>query len=232
MLWNMAWCDNTRREILRITGFSELRPSSGIPETRKHFGNYICVRPVVRGRHSLGSLWEELTTITGQPLSESELLYGCRFTASQFFLATSPLRFTTSNFIFQLNTCGYNPYVTSCLSRGWAYRLQLLLGLASTVILRSKSRTTHDHILLSQIRHSPNLEDRVPVFICPRHWVPVSSPPTARRAPVEVFDAASTRHCQLPYNYLITWDQANSQGDKRKICNKNYDKACTCVGLG
>jgi hypothetical protein len=30
-------------------------------------------------------------------------------------------------------------------------RLQLLLGLASAVILRSESRVTHDHILLSQI---------------------------------------------------------------------------------
>jgi hypothetical protein len=29
----------------------------------------------------------------------------------------------------------------------------------------------------------------------PRHWVPFSSPPTARRAAMEVFDAASTRAC-------------------------------------
>jgi hypothetical protein len=40
--------------------------------------------------------------------SESELLYDWRFTANQFVLATSPLRLTTSNFIFQLNTCGYS----------------------------------------------------------------------------------------------------------------------------
>jgi hypothetical protein len=37
-------------------------------------------------------------------------------------------------------------------------RLQLLLGLASVVILGSESRETRDHILLSQIRDSPNLE--------------------------------------------------------------------------
>jgi hypothetical protein len=37
----------------------------------------------------------------------SELLYDWRFTASQFVLATRPLGLTTSNFIFQLNTCGY-----------------------------------------------------------------------------------------------------------------------------
>jgi hypothetical protein len=86
-------------------------------------------------------------------------------------LAPSPLRLTTSNFIFQLNPCYYSPYVTSCLTRGWARRLQLLLGLASAVILRSESRGTHDHILLSQIRDSPNLEGQVPVFMFPSHRV-------------------------------------------------------------
>jgi hypothetical protein len=49
--------------------------------------------------------------------------------------------------------------------RGWASLLQLLLTLASAVILRSESRGTHDHILLSQIQDSPNLEGQVPVFI-------------------------------------------------------------------
>jgi hypothetical protein len=43
--------------------------------------------------------------------------------------------------------------------------LQLLLVFASIVILLSESRGTHDHILLSQIRDSPNLEGQVPVFI-------------------------------------------------------------------
>jgi hypothetical protein len=38
----------------------------------------------------------------------------------------------------------------------------MLLVLASAVILRSE---THDHILLSHIRGSPNLEGQVPVFI-------------------------------------------------------------------
>jgi hypothetical protein len=44
--------------------------------------------------------------------SESELFYDWRF-----FLAPSPLRPKTSIF-FQLNTCGYSPYVTSSLSKG------------------------------------------------------------------------------------------------------------------
>jgi hypothetical protein len=98
------------------------------------------------------------TALQSESESESELLYDWRFTVNQFVLATSPLRLTTCNFIFQLNTCGYSPYVTSFLTTEWVWRLQLLLVLASAVILRSESRGTHDHILLSQIRDSPNLE--------------------------------------------------------------------------
>jgi hypothetical protein len=93
--------------------------------------------------------------------SESEFLYDWRFTTNQFVLVTSPLRLTTSNFFFQLNTCGYGPYVTSSLRRRWVCHLQLLLGLASAFILRSESHGTHDHILLSQIRDFPNLEGQV-----------------------------------------------------------------------
>jgi hypothetical protein len=81
-------------------------------------------------------------------------------------------------------------------------RLQLLLGLASAVIRGSESRGIRDHILLSQIRDSPILEGQVAVFMSPRNrvaqlhprlWDTFSSPPTIRRATVEVFDPASTR---------------------------------------
>jgi hypothetical protein len=82
-------------------------------------------------------------------------------------LGDNPLRLTTSNFIFQLNTCGHSPYVTSSLTRGRVCHLQLLLVLASAVILRSESLGTQDHILLPKIRDSPNLEGRIPVFIPP-----------------------------------------------------------------
>jgi hypothetical protein len=108
---------------------------------------------------------------------------------------------TTRIFIFQLNTCGYNPYVTSSLTSGWVCRLQLLLVLASAVFLRSESRGIHDHTLLSQIRYSPNPEGQAPLFISPRnrvallyprHWVLFSSSPTTPRATVEAFDPAST----------------------------------------
>jgi hypothetical protein len=85
--------------------------------------------------------------------SESETLYDWRFTVNQFVSAPSPLRLTTSIF-FQLNTFDYSPYITSSLTKGWVCRLQLLLALASAVILGSESRRTHDHILLSQTRDS------------------------------------------------------------------------------
>jgi hypothetical protein len=65
-------------------------------------------------------------------------------------------------FFFQLKTCVFSPYVTSSLTRGWVCRLKLLLALASG---------TCDHILLSQIRDSPNLEGQVPVFISPSNRV-------------------------------------------------------------
>jgi hypothetical protein len=117
-----------------------------------------------------------LSTLSRNSEPESDLLYDWRFTANQFVLATSPLRLTTRNFIFQLNTCSYNPYVTSSLMRGRVCRLQLLLGLASTVILRSESRGTHDQILLSHIQDSPNLVGHVPVFISPRNWVALFYP--------------------------------------------------------
>jgi hypothetical protein len=87
-------------------------------------------------------------------------------------LVISPLRFTSSNcFFFQLNTCVHSPYVTPSLTRGWVCRLQLLLDLASTVILGSESHRTHDHISLSQIRDSSNLEGQVPEFISPKNRV-------------------------------------------------------------
>jgi hypothetical protein len=74
-------------------------------------------------------------------------------------------------FFFQLNTCRYSPYVTSSLTRGWVCSLQLLLALAGAVILRFKSCGTHDHILLSQILDSLNLEGQVPVCIQLSDWV-------------------------------------------------------------
>jgi hypothetical protein len=82
---------------------------------------------------------------------------------------------------------------------GWVCRLQLLLVLASAVILGSESCWTHNRIILSQIGDSPNLESQVPVFISPQNRVArlypkalrsFPSPPTTRRATVDVFEPA------------------------------------------
>jgi hypothetical protein len=70
--------------------------------------------------------------------SQNQLSYDWCFTAKQFVLAPGPLRPTTS--FFQLNTYGYSPYVTSSLTRVWVCCLQLLLALASAIILGSESR--------------------------------------------------------------------------------------------
>jgi hypothetical protein len=85
------------------------------------------------------------------------------------------------------------------LTRERVCRLQLLLVLASAVIIGSESHGTRDHIFLSQIRDSLNLEGQVPVHIsprnrvaqlCPRHWLLFLSPLTTHRATVEVFEPA------------------------------------------
>jgi hypothetical protein len=51
----------------------------------------------------------------------------------------------------------------------WICHLQLLRVLASAVILGFEFRGTRDHILLSQIWDSHNLEGQVPIFISPRN---------------------------------------------------------------
>jgi hypothetical protein len=113
---------------------------------------------------------------------------------------TSPLRLTTDNF-FLLNTWFHSPYVASSLTRGWVCRLQLLLALASAVILGSASCGTW-HFTASDLRLPQTWRARSPYLYLPgtgwpsytpRHWAPFSSPPTTRRATVEVFDRASTR---------------------------------------
>jgi hypothetical protein len=88
-----------------------------------------------------------------------------------------------------MNTSVYNPYLTSSLTRRYVCRLQLLLVLASAVILWSESRLTRDHILLSQIRDSPNLEGQVPVFISPRNRVAQLYPQTLGSLFVASYDS-------------------------------------------
>jgi hypothetical protein len=91
-------------------------------------------------------------------------------------LGDKPLKTHNWQFFFQLNTCFNSPYVTSSLMRGWICPFQLLLALARTVVLRSESHGTHDHILLSQIQDSLNLEGQVPVYIPQEQGGPVMPP--------------------------------------------------------
>jgi hypothetical protein len=93
-------------------------------------------------------------------------------------LGAKPLETHDQYFFFQLNTCCYSPYVTSPLTTGWVCGLQLVLGLARAVILGSKSRWTHDHILLSQIPDFPNLKDQVPYLYPHEQGDPVIPPGT------------------------------------------------------
>jgi hypothetical protein len=85
------------------------------------------------------------------------------------------------------------------LMTGRVCHLQLLLVLASSVILWSESRWTHSYILLSLVRDSPNLEDQVHISVSPRDRVTQLCPQTlgslfaASYASVEVFEPASTR---------------------------------------
>jgi hypothetical protein len=137
------------------------------------------------------------------------------------------------DFFFQLNTCSHSPYVTSSLMRGWVCRLQLLLALASAFILRSESlasafilrsesHRTHDHLLLSQIRDSSNLEPRSPYLhppgtgwtsYTPQHWGPFPLPFTSHnRATVEVIWTSSTPwRASLPCLDTLIWGGLNTK---------------------
>jgi hypothetical protein len=105
-------------------------------------------------------------------------------------LGDKPLETHDQNFFSQQNTCDYRP-----LTRRWVCCLQLLLVLASAVILGFESRENHDHISLSQTQDFPNLEGQVPVFISYRNRVAQLYPqelgslfvaPTTRSATLEV----------------------------------------------
>jgi hypothetical protein len=128
-------------------------------------------------RMTLTQLYRPFTTIdtfeqqevlgrTNCLLSESELLYDCSIPPISSSWRQAPWY---DQHFSQPNIWFYSLYVTSSLTRGWIFSLQLPLTLASTVILRFDSLGTRNHILLSQIRDSTNLEGQVPVFICPRN---------------------------------------------------------------
>jgi hypothetical protein len=77
--------------------------------------------------------FEQLAHRASPAKSKSELLYHWRFTASQFILASSPLRLMTRDF-FPLRPCS-STYVTSSRTRRCVCLLRILLGLSSSVLL-------------------------------------------------------------------------------------------------
>jgi hypothetical protein len=85
------------------------------------------------------------------------------------------------------------------LTKGRVCHLQLLLVLASAVILRSESRGTRDNIY------------------CPRFEISISSPPSTRRATVEVFDPASTRENTVLY--ILIFYAFRQQTWRQKVLN-------------
>jgi hypothetical protein len=155
-----------------------------------------------------GSILTCLLLIWIQSQSESELLYNWRFTTYQFILATSPLRLTTRNFFFQLNTCSHSPYVTSSLMRGWV----CWPSPAQSFSGPSPAGLTITFYCL-RFKIPPTWRARSPYLYTPgtawpsynpTHWVPFSSPPTTRRAMVEVSDPVSTwEHPDLWLNSVL-----------------------------
>jgi hypothetical protein len=106
-------------------------------------------------------------------------------------LATSPLRLTTNNFIFQLNTCGYSPYVNPLWRDDGSVVYNCCWSSpAKTFSGRSPAGLTTTFYRLVPVFISPR--NRWPGYI-PRQWFPFSSPPMTGRATVEVFDPTSTR---------------------------------------
>jgi hypothetical protein len=124
-----------------------------------------------------------------------ELIYDWRFTASQFFLATTPWDsrrdfFPPNEHLRSLSLCN----IPSDERMGMSFTI------AAHQRSHSQVRVLRDswpHFTASDSRLS-----QVPYFYAPgtgcpgytpRHWVPFSSPPTTRRATVEVFDPCSAR---------------------------------------
>jgi hypothetical protein len=155
--------------------------------------------------------------------SESELLYDRRFTANQFVLETSPSQ--VSQPIMFFSNCTLAVIV---LTRGWVCRLQLLLALASAVILRSVSHGTHDHILLCQIRGSHSLDGQVTIFISSRNWVTQLYPKALGPPFVASYDSQGYGECIRPAwcpRYITTL-----RGPRRKHRFQQFLYCCMRIG--
>jgi hypothetical protein len=115
--------------------------------------------------------------------SKSKFCYDWRSVGQSVLMSSTHLGLAT-RFLLLSESCGFVD-----VGRGLFCRLQLLLVLARAVILGPASRGTRDHILLSQIRESPNLEGEVPVFISFRNRVAQLYPQTLGSVFVASYDS-------------------------------------------
>jgi hypothetical protein len=131
--------------------------------------------------------------------------------------------------------------VASSQTIGRLCRLKFLLALAGLVTVGSESLGTHDHILMSQIRDSPNLEGQVPVFI-PRRKVSQLCLKALGSLLVASYvsqgDGGGIRTrlhtdniCQYNYSYKTPETRPCQWDITRKMCNKIYDKLCADLKL-
>jgi hypothetical protein len=149
------------------------------------------------------NFWKTVQCHVPDDKSQSKSFWQLAVYRQSVCIGDKSLETRNSNFIFQLKTCDYSPYVRSSLMRGLVCRLQLLCPLFTAVIRRSESRRTQDHIFYSLRSETSPTWRAVSLYLYPpvtgwpfyttRHWVPVSSPPTICWAMVEVFDPASAQ---------------------------------------
>jgi hypothetical protein len=97
-----------------------------------------------------------LTDSESDTVSQSELLYDWRLTASNFVLAPNPLWLKIRDFFVQLNPCGHNPYVTSSLTKSKSKSLYDWQFTANQFVLASSllSPTTRIFFLLNPCGNS------------------------------------------------------------------------------
>jgi hypothetical protein len=137
---------------------------------------------------------------------------------------------------FRQQCCILRPKLGLATSHSVCQSGKLLLGLASTVMLGSKSRGTHDHMLLSQTRDPapPNLEGHVPVFISLSDKVagPVIPPGTGfpfRRLLVGPWIIKSRPDCKEPFLGAIQHQPLINRTHHSLQCNtcvRYYSAGC------
>jgi hypothetical protein len=99
-------------------------------------------------------------------------------------IGDNPMRLRTSNFIFQLNTCGYSPYVTSSPTRDW---VSFTIAAGPRQRSHSQVRVPRDswpHFTVSDSWFPQHGGSGLSIYVptvtgwpsyTPWHWVPFSS---------------------------------------------------------